>query len=331
MILARHAEALFWAGRQLERTEHTTRVFDIASRASMHHRPGEAEHEWLRVLATLGLGTAFDETSIEPNAATVGEFVFSDPSNTGSVVAAAGQLRDNIRIVRDRVPVELWEESNRLHMLLGDPTEVAKLETQPFELFSEVRRSCQTLTGAIAETMPRDEGHSFLRVGRMIERTSMLCRLIRLAVLAEDASDDPAVVLRMTATLQGYRRHHGYNDHPITVAMFLLVARDSPRSVLSCLRQAEEVLAALADTAPGLQPARRLAGRLRSDLEFDPLELQLAQEGPDRMLKLEVDLAVLADTITLNAFDPAHSSVLTTQFVRPGTGRERGGAAEALR
>ncbi len=331
MILARHAEALFWAGRQLERTEHTTRVFDVASRASMHHRPGQAEHEWLRVLDTLGLGTAFDETAIQPNAATVGEFVFSDPSNSGSVTASAQQLRENIRVVRDRVPVELWEESNRLHMLLQDPNEVAKLATQPFELFSEVRRVCQALTGTIAETMPRDEGYSFLRVGRMIERSSMLSRTIRRAVLADDANDDPAVVLRMTATLQGFRRHHGYNDRSITVAMFLLVAPDSPRSVLSCLRQAERVLAALADDASGLQPARRLVGRLRSDLEFDPLEQQLADDGESRLLQLEVELASLADTIALNAFDPAHSSVLTTQFVRPGTGDGLGGAAEALR
>ena len=36
MILARHAEAVFWAGRHLERTEHTTRMLDIVTRDAMH-------------------------------------------------------------------------------------------------------------------------------------------------------------------------------------------------------------------------------------------------------------------------------------------------------
>ena len=319
MILARHAEAMFWSGRHLERTEHATRVLDIAGRTSMHYRPEQTGDEWMRVLRLLGLATTFEERGAPPSEAEVVRFVFADTSHAGSVTSTAEQLRENVRAVRDRVPVELWEGANRMHIHLGSADELDSLGSEPSELYAEVRRMCQEIAGVIAESMPRDEGHGFLSIGAMLERSTQVCRLIRVAVLDPAGTSDLGVALRMASSLQAYRRTHGYDDDRATVARFLLASNDLPRSVLSCLRRAEQRLDRFERSAPGLVPARRIAGRLRSELEFGAVQDQLPDTTPDRIMDIEVELTRLAETVAVNAFDPAHSSVLTSQFVRPGS------------
>ena len=121
MILARHAEAMFWSGRHLERTEHATRVLDIAGMTSMHHRPERTGDEWMRVLRLLGLAGAFEERGSPLSEAEVVRFAFADTSHAGSVISTAQQLRENIRAVRDRVPVQIvaGKKDKSLHAILG--------------------------------------------------------------------------------------------------------------------------------------------------------------------------------------------------------------------
>ena len=53
MILARHAEALLWAGRYLERAETTARCLNVATASIMHLVPADAEVEWEQLIAAL--------------------------------------------------------------------------------------------------------------------------------------------------------------------------------------------------------------------------------------------------------------------------------------
>ena len=119
-----------------------------------------------------------------------------------------GQLRENVRTVRDRVPVELWEETNRLHLALVEL--VGRLPDEPFETYSMVRRRCHAIGGVLAETMPRDAGFTFMVIGRMIERAITTCRTVRHLVLAADHALDEGSVLRTVSSLQAYRRRPGH-------------------------------------------------------------------------------------------------------------------------
>ena len=318
MILARHAEALFWAGRQLERAEHTARVLDVMARNAMHFLPGRAAVEWRRVLHILGLAVAFDAAGRRVDARNVTDYVFADPTNPGAVRASVEQLRENVRTVRDRVPVELWETANLLHIELRGTNVAELLSAEPFELTSRVRHGCQTVTGVVTEAMPRDEGYAFMQVGRMLERSTLLVRLIRHGLLGAGEDAEPAAILRMASSLQAFRRDHGYDDRPPVIAGFLLATESVPRSLLSCLRQTERRLEPLIEMAPGVQPARRIAGRLRSRLEFGDLGDELA-DADAFLLDLEIELTKLAAVIRVHAFDPALTTVTHSQFIRPGT------------
>lgn len=316
MILARHAEAVFWAGRHLERAEHTTRMLDIVTRDSMHFPISPIQPEWERLLDVMGAGAAFAAEGKPANGPTVSQFLMMTQSNEGSVSRSIHQLRENIRTVRDRVPVELWEEANRLQMAIDV---VGDLPAAPFELYSTIRRRCHALSGIMSEVMPRGEAYTFLVLGRMIERAIICSRTIRFLVLAPGHTLDQSSVLRTVASLQAYRRRARQGGDDYTLGAFLLQADDVPRTVLSCLRRAEGRVARLmASPGSGLAPAAMVCGRLRSHLEFTNAEQELREDGTSLLDRIESELLNLTAAIADYAFDPAQIPEMHSQFVVPG-------------
>lgn len=316
MILARHAEALFWAGRQLERAEHTTRMLDIVSRDSMHFRLTPLQPEWRLILEVVGLAPSYVETGEPMEGREVARFLFVDDNNVGSVARSVAQLRENIRTVRDRVPVELWEETNRLHLAMVELG--GSLPDEPFELYSMVRRRCHAIGGVLAEAMPRDEGFTFMVIGRMIERAILCCRTVRFLVLGNDHALDEGSILRTVSSLQAYRRRPRRGGDRYTLAAFLLQAEDVPRTVLSCLRRADGRMQRLRTGGPGLAPTLMVCGRLRAQLEFGNIEQDLRADPSPVLTEVERGLNELGATIAEFAFDPAQLPSMQAQFVRPG-------------
>ena len=116
MILARHAEALFWAGRYLERAENTSRCLNYAANSITHLRDEEARVEGGLLVKTLGLEEELRAAGPLESRPQLIAFLLSDSDNPGSVVSSVSAVRENLRSVRDRIPIELWEEANGLYL-----------------------------------------------------------------------------------------------------------------------------------------------------------------------------------------------------------------------
>ena len=67
MMLARHAESLFWAGRQIERAEDTARMLDVTYHGLLEAMPWEAERSWRDLLKVLWLDRPFAERRLRPH------------------------------------------------------------------------------------------------------------------------------------------------------------------------------------------------------------------------------------------------------------------------
>ena len=57
LMLARHAESLFWAGRYIERAEDTARMLDVTYHGLLESPPEEATRAWLDLLSVLASST----------------------------------------------------------------------------------------------------------------------------------------------------------------------------------------------------------------------------------------------------------------------------------
>jgi uncharacterized alpha-E superfamily protein len=273
-MLARHAEALFWAGREIERAESTARMLDVTYHGLLEAMPWEAQRSWMDLLKVLWLDRPFAARETAVRAPTVSEFLVLDPENPGSILSSVTLARDNARSARELISSELWEAINSFHLELRGRNLRIDVEAHPHELYGFIKRSAQTIAGVAGETMPRDDGWRFLMLGWMLERAEMTCRLldVRYSQLVTAGATGGfhhwLQTLKSAAGSEAFRRRYRASIDPADVVEFLLLSRTFPRSVLFCLRSAEADLARLEAANTTLARPQRLLGRTRSDLEF---------------------------------------------------------------
>src|SRR5581483_4925981 len=133
-MLSRVANSLYWMSRYLERAENTARLVDVNLQLLLDQRTGDDQSlagHWLPIVQSAGEHELFTTLHSRATAQTVSDFLVFQPENTNSIVAAVSQARENARMVRDQIPVELWEELNRLYLFLRTPRARTLLRSSP--------------------------------------------------------------------------------------------------------------------------------------------------------------------------------------------------------
>ena len=322
MILARHAEALLWTGRYLERAENTSRCLNYAADSITHLRADEARAEGEFLVQTLGLQEELEAVGPLESRPQLVAFLLSDTDNPGSVVSAVTAVRENLRRVRDRIPIELWEEANGLYLRFPFLGHTHAPASGLHEVLLMVRRACQAISGILNEGMRRDEGHALVVVGRMLERSIFTLGLLEASHTDSRGVMDATRMLRLTSSMQAYHRQHGAAPEFDGVVRYLLHAPDLPRSVLSCLGRAEECLTGLGSSAAALDRPRRKAGLLRARLELGEVEEAMASAPVPTLAGFRTDLAELAGDVQAGIVPPLAMATLRSQYVRPGRADE---------
>ena len=329
MILARHAEALLWTGRYLERAETTSRCLNYAANSITHLRGDEARAEGELMVRTLGLQEELEAVGPLETQPQLVAFLLSDTENPGSVVSSVIAVRENLRSVRDRIPIELWEEANGLYLRFPFLGHANASPAGLHEVLLMVRRACLAIAGILNEGMRRDEGHAFVVVGRMLERSIFTVGLLEATHSDARGVMDATRMLRLTSSLQAYHRQHGNAPDPHGVVRYLLHAPDLPRSVLTCLGRAEEGLTGLGANSAALDRARRKAALLRARLELGEVEEAMASAPVATLQDFAVQLAGLAGDVHAGIVPPLAMATVQAQYVRPGRAGEAGRASEA--
>ena len=324
MILARHADALFWVGRYLERAEATVRCLNYAANSIIHLRSEEARLEGEQLAKTLGLEQELAAIGSLEGRPQLVAFLLSDTDNPGSVVSSIAAIRENLRSTRDRIPIELWEEANNLYLRFPFLGHTDMPATGLHEVLLMVRRACLAISGVLNEGMRRDEGYEFMVVGRMLERSIFTVNLLTASYTDPRGVMDATRMLRLTSSLQAFHRQHGHDPDPEGVVRYLLHAPDLPRSVLSCLVRTEQCLTGLGSASTALERSRRRAGLLRARLELGDIEAAM-ESGPTPVLSsFSKELAVLAGEVQTGVGPPLAAPSLQAQYIRPGDGHPRG-------
>jgi uncharacterized alpha-E superfamily protein len=153
----------------------------------------------------------------------------------------------------------------------------------PFEFCKEVVNSCYQLTGLFYSTMNRGESWHFGRLGMLLERADKTSRIldVKYYILLPDpawvgsAYDNTqwAALLKAVSGLEMYRKIYR-RINPIDVARFLIYDPLFPRSILHCVRYAEDSLAMVSGETrnKGLNDAQKSIYRLRTALETGTVE-----------------------------------------------------------
>ena len=185
MLLARVAEAVYWAGRYLERAEDIARIVQVHGETHIdlpvgedvgwaplieiggadggvsgaHQPPGGVEPGGLRA-AALGGGARRGIRADRPRQSVV------DP---GAIEGA----RDNLRRARPVVPREVWELCNELWIALSPATNGVGARDKRVRWLQRVIDEIQRINGVMQGTMRRDEAIAFFRMGQHLERAEI--------------------------------------------------------------------------------------------------------------------------------------------------------------
>lgn len=304
-MLSRHAEALFWFGRYLERAEDTSRVLDVTYHNLLESPPNEETAAWREMLEVLFVAETFGDGAV--SAAEVTRYLVIDEANPGSIVSSIGRARENAFGLRDRISTELWEAINQFYLDLHGWDMEEDLAQQPYGVFRTVRNRCQMVGGVASQTMPRDDGYRFILLGLMLERAEMTCRLLGVRYARLVRGDRQMgfqawlAVLKSVSAYEAYLKAHDASFDPTRVLEFLLLSGTFPRSVLFSLRVAEAQLSHLASDG-GLTDLTKLMGRVRARAEFCDLDRVLAS-GLDQFIEvMQADILDVARAIDRHFF-----------------------------
>lgn len=241
-MLSRLAESLFWMGRYLERAGATARLVEAQLHQALED-PVTDELEVARgVLSVMGMAVPLLPVTLEEVTARL-VFDRNEPSSIASSLAAA---RENARGAREMIPSELWECLNT-----ADASARRRAATEPpgphtyFHFCRFVRDRVALADGIADAAMARDHGWRFLALGRNLERVDMTARLLAVRSSLARTSSDWATTLRCCSAHESYLRTHRSTVTAERVLAYLLRDELFPRSVLSALRAAANVAAAL--------------------------------------------------------------------------------------
>jgi len=123
-MLSRVANSLFWMSRYIERAENIARIVDVNLQLLLDFRNLDEERQtqhWLPILEATGDEKQFFQFHKKANDQAVTEFLVFQMENPNSIISSICQARENARMVRDQITIELWEELNRLYWFVRTP------------------------------------------------------------------------------------------------------------------------------------------------------------------------------------------------------------------
>ncbi len=285
-MLSRVANSLYWMSRHVERAENTARLVDVNLQLllDIHNLNDRLMAEyWLPVVQSAGDEELFFRLHPRATGPAVTEFLVFDQANPNSIVSSIAQARENARTVRDQLTIEVWEELNRIYLLLHSPGAHDLWRQSPQDFFHEIKSSSLHLQGLTEATVVRNEGWHFVQGARYLERADMTSRLLDVRhaslpprgvppapALPQGDAFGWSAVLRSCSAWDAYRARHGAEVQPTLVAEFLLLSDDFPRSVRFCIDQLDRALRGISGVAAGRfsNQAEKLCGRLLAELQF---------------------------------------------------------------
>lgn len=265
-MLSKVAENIYWMARYVERAENIARLISVNANLLLDLPKGVAPG-WEPLIWITEGQALYDSLQGDYSEQAVLRFLIGEKENQGSLLNSLAAARENARTIRDIIPREAWEYLNCLFLSAKENLHSGLTKGGRFTYLNQIILGSQTLTGLLASTMLRDQGYSFLRCGRNLERADMTTRIIdvRSANLLPSESElrpfesiQWVSVLKSMTGYQMYRRNEQIRVTRTGVLRFLFQERDFPRSVMHCVEVVEEAVTQLPRNQSILPKTRKL-------------------------------------------------------------------------
>jgi uncharacterized alpha-E superfamily protein len=327
IMLSRVAHSLLWMSRYIERAESIARLLDVNLQflSDFHDVSPTELNTWESLILSSGEEEPFKKLYATADSRTVTEFLAFDLRNPSSILSCVYAARENARMIRDQISLEMWETINELHLFLKSNTTAAVWEAGPQEFFAKISRASHQFQGLTASTYSRSEGWEFIEFGKYLERADKTTRIldVKYHILLPSATDvggalDTAqwqAVLRSASALEAYRRYYVREILPWKVAEFLIFSDSFPRSLHFCVAQVDDFLRRILGET-GARPkstAARASRRLLAELQSLTITDVLNQGLHEFLTECQTVLATISDEVAATTMFYRADSLLEDQ------------------
>lgn len=276
-MLSRVADSIYWMNRYVERAENIARFIDV-NLTLLLDSPIGVSQQWKPLVMTTGDLHSFEERYGDANADNVIRFLTFDRQYPNSIISCLSAARENARSVREIISSEMWQQINAFYHFVNDAANQESLNFQTF--FSEVKLSSHLFAGIASATMTHSDGWHFGLMGRWLERADKTSRIldVKYFILLPSVKDVGTTLdqlqwialLRSTSAYEMYRKRGVHRITPKSVAEFLVLDHEFPRSIRFCVRQTERSLHQITGTPEGTwnTGVERCLGKLRADMDY---------------------------------------------------------------
>jgi uncharacterized alpha-E superfamily protein len=311
-MLSRVANSIYWMSRYLERAENVARFIEVNLNLSLD-MPAKFAAQWAPLVNVTGDHELFAKLYDEPSRENVIHFLTFNRENPNSILSCVWYARENARSVREIISSEMWEQANQFYLMVKQAEKDKKMTSNPHDFYTSIKMASHLFDGITEATMSHGEPWHFLQVGELLERADKTSRILDMKyyILLPDehvigATIDNiqwAALLKSVSALEMYRKHSKQID-PVKVADFLLLNRDFPRSVHSCLARASESLHAISGTPKDMfnNKAEQGLGKLLAELNYTQID-EIIEEGLHEFLDtLQTRLNLIDDAVFTTFF-----------------------------
>ena len=244
-MLSRTAENLFWSARYIERADSLARLLEVGYRISLIPNTERGyTNEWESILETSGVKNEYLKKYKTISKEKIIFFILFDPENSSSVKNCIKTARENIRMVRTAVTLEVWNAVNSsYHELDKNLKDTKNILKELPEIIEWIKKQVNLIRGTILNTQLINDGYDFLILGTYFERADFTARIINVKYFILLPSIDYvggdidnfqwSLMLRSISSFRAFKWAYGGQEITYTkIIDFLILNMTCPRSLI---------------------------------------------------------------------------------------------------
>ena len=243
-MLSRTAENLYWAARYIERADSIVRLLEVGYRMSLIPNTNSGyNNEWESILDTSDIKNDYLKYYEKLDKENIELFLLFDSRNESSVKMCIEKARENIRMVRTAVTLEVWNAINSSFQELQKFTTKKYKSRELPEIIDWVKKQINLIRGTILNTQLINDGYDFLILGTYFERADFTARIIDVKYFillpsAEYIGSDIdnfqwSLMLRSISSFRAFKWAYGSKEiNSNKIIDFLVLNMMCPRSLI---------------------------------------------------------------------------------------------------
>ena len=248
-MLSRRAKLIFWMSRYLERSNFTSRLLITTSELQLDLSL-ENEISWKPLLTAMSLNKDYLKLNKKYSEKKIIEFFISNKENHSSIINSLNYSKENSLIVRDILPEQSILKLNELLIKFNKTINRKNSNKKNLKLLSNIIQGSQNFMYSTDLEMQRNIDYQFLGLGRFIERTDMLIRILQSQTLRskqhkkgyEYLTLEWINILKSISAFQAYRQYSKKDISILDIIEFFLKTKIFPRSINWNLNQIERAI-----------------------------------------------------------------------------------------